>query len=32
MIKVPATTEGLPAIRQLIAKGINVNTAPPQVQ
>jgi len=25
MIKVPATTEGLPAIRQLIAAGINVN-------
>jgi transaldolase len=24
-IKVPATTEGLPAIRQLIAEGINVN-------
>jgi transaldolase/glucose-6-phosphate isomerase len=25
MIKVPATTEGLPAIEQLIAEGINVN-------
>lgn len=25
MIKVPATVEGLPAIRQLIGKGINVN-------
>ncbi len=25
MIKVPATTQGLPAVRQLIAKGINVN-------
>ncbi len=25
MIKVPATLEGLPAIRQLIADGINVN-------
>ncbi|HXV28463.1 MAG TPA: transaldolase, partial [bacterium] len=25
MIKVPATKEGLPAIRQLIAKGININ-------
>lgn len=25
MIKVPATTEGLPAIQQLIAEGINVN-------
>lgn len=25
MIKVPATTEGLPAIRQLIGEGINVN-------
>lgn len=25
MIKVPATTEGIPAIRQLISEGINVN-------
>ncbi len=25
MIKVPATPEGLPAIRDLIADGINVN-------
>lgn len=25
MIKVPATVQGLPAVRQLIAKGINVN-------
>ena len=25
MIKVPATREGIPAIRQLLSEGINVN-------
>ena len=29
MVKVPATPEGIPAIRTLIGKGINVNTVPP---
>ena len=28
MIKVPATLEGLPAIRQLIGEGININITP----